>query len=236
MPIEEKIPLDLLATINSLLQNQQYPLAETYIEQFLKENPTHLQLWLTLVKLQEQLNLSTKAIQTYQHALKLEPNYGPLWHDLAFLLFQTGQTQSALDCFKKAYQLDSNNSIITHSLAQALHRTHHLDESLNYYLQTLKLKPEDSVTLFNLGRLYQDKKNYLDAEQVLKQAIKQDQQALFYTGLASLYHVQRKLQQAEDACHISLQLNSDYPETIVRTFFENQQLKHLKASVYLNSF
>ncbi len=93
-----------------------------------------------------------EAVKNYQNAIKLKNE--DVWHKaLAKVFYLNNEKQKAIDAY--LYVEDYNMA------AYIQQQEGKYDEAIINYNKALEKNPDDSKTLYNIARLYYEKKNYL---------------------------------------------------------------------------
>lgn len=150
--------------------------------------PESVKVWFSLANSHLAQGKLQEAEFAYQQAISLKPDAAPLYNNLGYCLQQQGKLDEAIAFYQKALHLQPNCIEADVNLSNALHAQRRLSPEqqaqyadLNYklalereqagdlktasayYLQALELVPNQGQVYFNLGKIYQQQKNFSQA-------------------------------------------------------------------------
>jgi tetratricopeptide (TPR) repeat protein len=107
----------------------------------------------------EKTNQSTKALQSYEEAIRFNPNDARSHHAIARLLLDSGQINQAISYAQRAAQLSANFINEYHKLGTILYNQNYLEEAHLVFQSALVTSPDHAhkdLVYFNLGAMYQN--------------------------------------------------------------------------------
>lgn len=116
------------------------------------------------------LNRDKDAIELYKTALNLDPKNSSIKAQLFDLLKVTMPTQEVLDFLYKNVQNSPMNADSYYEFAYELHKANKINDAIVYYIETIKLDKNKIDAYINLSQAYRQKKNYVDAYNVIQKA------------------------------------------------------------------
>ena len=117
--------------------------------------------------------VTEKAFQAYQQALRIDPRFVPAKINLAMLLDQRGEKPEAEKEFREVLQIEPNLADVHYSLGLLLAEDEsRLAEAAESLATAAELSPNNSRIHYNLGLAYQRLRRVTDAEKELKQALR----------------------------------------------------------------
>jgi len=152
---------------------------------------------------------SNKAINIYAKALKWNPWQGDIYIDLANSLRIRRNTQEALKSLHRA-EIFTDNHYLPGNIAYLYNNQGESEKAIPYLEKAIKYQPSRRRMLplqLQLGDIYLETKDYVNAERHFAGAIKNDpSSAEGYYGLAKAYRNQDKKEQAIEALEKVIEL------------------------------
>lgn len=170
---EQLNPSNLNTKINigTLFQEQKkYNEAINTYDNILKIQPYNAKVLVYKAECLKALNRNEEAVNLYKTALNIEPKNTQIKAQLYDLLKDSMSTEELLAFLYKNVQNSPMNADSYYEFAYELHKANKIDDAIVYYLETIKLDNKKIDAYINLSQAYRQKKNYLDAYQVIQKA------------------------------------------------------------------
>jgi tetratricopeptide (TPR) repeat protein len=131
----------------------------------------------------------TKAIESYEKAIKINPDAAGAYNNLGLAYKDQGNLTKAIQYYKKAIELDPDAAKAYNNLGIVYANQGNHTKAIEYYKKTIELDPDDAEAYYNLGLTYYLQGNYTKAIQYYKKAIEldPDDAAKAYINLGLLY-------------------------------------------------
>jgi len=110
-----------------------------------------IESWFNLGLKQVSAGEFTKAISSWEKALKINPNLSEAWHNRGSALGRLGEYQKAVESFQNALKLDSNNYQAWNDHAHALYQLENWSEAVESWGNAIKLMPANHLFWYNRG-------------------------------------------------------------------------------------
>ncbi|KAF3888908.1 MULTISPECIES: tetratricopeptide repeat protein, partial [Nostocales] len=178
-------------------QTGQFHYAEELLKAALDFQPNSVKTWFDLGNLHLSQSRFAEAVESYHHALALQPNLVPIYNNLGYALQQMDQWEKAIACYQKALDLQPKcaeaeanlgNALfaqgklssdeqtyyaqLNHKLGEIRERAGDLKTAEAYYRQARELAPEEGQYYINLGKIYQQQKDFSQAIAVYREGLK----------------------------------------------------------------
>ena len=163
--------LNTKINIGTLYQEQKkFNEAISVYDSILKIQPYNATVLVYKADCFRELNRHKDAIDLYKSALNLEPKNSSIKAKLFDLLKDTMPIEDVLAFLYKNVQNSPMDANSYYEFAYELHKANKIDDAIVYYLQTIKLDNTKVDAYINLSQAYRQKKNYIDAYDVIKKA------------------------------------------------------------------
>lgn len=110
-----------------------------------------IESWFNLGLKQVSAGEFTKAIASWEKALKINPNLSEAWHNRGSALGRLGDYESAITSFQNALTIDPNNYQAWNDRAHALYQLENWAEAIVSWNNALKLVPANHLFWYNRG-------------------------------------------------------------------------------------
>ncbi|KAL4484565.1 hypothetical protein ABPG74_019742 [Tetrahymena malaccensis] len=190
----------------------QWDQAYEIIQIICKKMPNYSEFWFYLGYSQDQLNLLSDAIKSYQRCLELNPNYYQAFGNLGVDYLKKGMLDDAIKSLQKYLEFDPNYYQAFYNLGVAYEKKGMLSEAIKSHQRCLQINPNYYQAYNNLGVDYANKG-------MLDEAIKSHQRCLelnpnyhqSYDNLGIVYYNKGMLDEAIKSHKRSIELNpKDY--------------------------
>ncbi len=194
-------PTDALQEAESLLQKQQYDLAEGRLKALINNQVENPQAWFDLGFAQSHLGKNVDSVASYKKAVELSPKWFEANMNLGVELAKSSDFVQAATILKKAVQLKPSAggeqalSRAWLALGQVLEESDAKAAS-NAYLKSAELDPRNSDAIVSSGKMLEKIGNLGEAEQQYLRAANMGSVA-GVEQLISLYLKQKQLADAE---------------------------------------
>ncbi len=157
--------------IGTLYQEQKkYDVAINTYNSILESSPKNVNVLLYKGECLKYLNKNDEAQEVYQNILKIDPKNTTAKAELFQIIKETMPADKVLDYMYKNLQSEPLTAANCYEFAYELHKANKLDDAIVYYKQTIKLDNNNIDAYINLSQVYRQKKNYIEAFNVIKQA------------------------------------------------------------------
>ena len=194
-------PADGLQEAESLLQKQQYDLAENRLKMVVASQAENPQAWFDLGFAESHLAKTSDAIAAYKKAVELSPKWFEANLNLGVALAKSSDFAQAATVLKKAVQLKPTSggeqalSKAWFALAQVLEESDP-KAALNAYQKSSELDPKDIDATLGAGKMLEQAGNLAEAEQLYLRAANMGI-AAGVERLIGIYLKQKRLADAE---------------------------------------
>lgn len=155
----------------------------------------------------------------FRQAAKDDPDSAEALYGLGSAYLQQQKASEARDCFQRALQLRTSypgtKPDAWNNLGILAAREGNTDTAIQYFQQALQIDPDHTIALLNLGNAYRQKKDWPEAERVLKHALalnSDDADANFNLGM--VYAQQNDTAQAYEFLQKALAARPAFPEAL----------------------
>ncbi len=157
--------------IGTLYQEQKkYDQAISVYNSILSLQPYNVSVLVYKAECFKALKRNQDAVELYKTALNLEPKNSSIKAQLFDLLKDTMPTEEVLSFLYKNVQNSPMNADSYYEFAYELHKANKINDAITYYLETIKLDKSKIDAYVNLSQAYRQKKNYIDAYDVIQKA------------------------------------------------------------------
>lgn len=178
-------------------QTGQSEYAEQLLNAALQVQPDSVKNWFALGNLHLSQGRFSKAVEAYRQSIALQPDSATIYNNLGYALQQLGEWEQAIASYQRALELQPNCVEADVNLGNALHaqakllpekQAHYanLNHKLGvireqagdlktaeaYYQQAVELVPNQGEYYLNLGKIYQQQKNFQQAIDVYRKGLK----------------------------------------------------------------
>lgn len=156
---------------------------------------------------------SKNVVDFYKKSIKKTQRTDYFYNEIAQYYIKNGNIHQALDIYKKLFSLNSNDKSILYNLAELtqLYYPDKVDEIIDYYTKLLELEDEDlSPVYYELGHLYLNKNDKINAVSAFKLALKDNEDNPYYNDALAYAYVQAELyDDAIDYYQRAIKINPD---------------------------
>jgi tetratricopeptide (TPR) repeat protein len=171
-----------MATPPNLQKAQSPAEAESQMQQFLKENPSHSAAWHQWGQLGIRLGKPDRALEGFRKAVTLDPDQPMFRHDLASQLQAAGRLDESLPQFEAVVRLKPECGEAFNNLGIAQVRLGRREQAAASFAQAIRCKPDFPEAYNNAG-------NVLIEQGKLAEAVAQFDRALqFHPHYADAWH------------------------------------------------
>ncbi len=110
-----------------------------------------IESWFNLGLKQVSTGEFTKAIASWEKALKINPNLSEAWHNRGSALGRLGDYESAITSFQNSLTIDPNNYQAWNDRAHALYQLENWAEAIISWNNALKIMPANHLFWYNRG-------------------------------------------------------------------------------------
>jgi uncharacterized protein (TIGR03032 family) len=223
-----------LQEIAQLGQSGNLAQAVTACKRVLKRHPNQAQAWHLLSIIYLQQGRSDLALAPIKRAISLAPDCADFHSQAGVIQCSLGNFNAGIACYQQALLLQPS-AHIRFNLGLALHKSGQLEAAEQTYLALVADYPDYSAAYQQLGNLYQQRQQFLNAISYYKQAIQQQPQlASAWCNLAVAFQAIGEIQQAQTAFQQALNLNPNYIEALngLGAVYEKQELAMQAVQCY----
>ncbi len=172
----------------ALDEKKDFPKAEKYLKKAIELQPDNIGYINALSWHYTQSAQWEQVEQLWLGQLKKEPGNLAYLSQLASIYTKMKLPEKAISMYQKVYTTDPRSMEAIQGLAKNYTLVHKNDKALEFWLKIVASHPEDSNAWYNLGRLWDEKKNFKKAEDAFKQALLLDDENYYYNlSMARLY-------------------------------------------------
>ena len=169
--------------------------AEMILKQALRCDPENIDALCLLGLVLHHIKKNIECIEVLQVAIELNPDNPDNYNNVSLAYGGLEQFDKAIEYSKKAVEIDPSNSIFHNNLAIHYRQSGKSEEAIESLRRALSLK-ETAPIWANLGGIYGDKKNLVEAEKCFLRAIQVDPDcAGAHVDLAFTYHLMGRYQE-----------------------------------------
>jgi tetratricopeptide (TPR) repeat protein len=207
----EKTTVDWLNRAIALDEKEDWAGLEKHALAWSKAEPKNSLAWFSLSIAYRQNGQTTKAIETYQQALRIDPEHALAWSGLGVAYRQTGQYVKAIEAYQQALRIDPEYYFVWVFLGAAYDKTGQTAKAIEAYQQALRIDPENAETWFNLGVAYGNNGQTAKEIEAYQQTLRIDPEyasAWFNLGIA--YRQNGQTTKAIEAYQQAIRINPEY--------------------------
>lgn len=186
--LKNKIKAIYYLTTGTLMSAWNLPTLKMVLKNF-KENLSVLAFGLKAETYIGTKNVS-KAIETYDIAAEKTGCNEIFYTKMGDICIKNEAPEIALDSYKKVIKANPYNREVLVKIATVIQTyfKEHIDEAVECYNRLLEIEPENSQIYYELGHIYLDKNEMMNAANAFKLALKYDKNnAFIYNSLAYAY-------------------------------------------------
>lgn len=162
-------PQATLAAAQAAIDQKDYGVAVMLLENFLLEQPGHVQALFNLAYCYSLLGRTADAVDMYRQTLEVDPKLFPAHLNLGLLLLDADQPAAAAEELKAAAELEPENYRAHFYLAAALESAGRKEEALERYRRAAALDPAQAEPRRALLALLLEKEDLAGAEAMLEE-------------------------------------------------------------------
>ena len=178
--------------LESLMQEEQFAVAEKAIKKELKKKPQEVKLYVNLGDLYERQIMDDKAADAYQSAIKKMPADRFQVTRLANAFMGLTRYDLAIQSYEKGAKLLKDDQVFAYNLGDLYRRKGDTPNMIDSYLNSLATNPGRLNSLKTLFQRYLKEADYLELQTQLYQRTQQDQDAPYYPELLAWVFIQSK--------------------------------------------
>lgn len=189
----------------------------------------------------ETINNSNLAIKAYSHAAQITGRNEIFYTKLADVAIKRNKPEEAIKAYKMVLQSNPNNREVLIKLATTMqvHDSENYDDIIDCFNKLVHIDTETHRYYYELGHLYLDKRDNLNAINAFKLALKEDEENPFYHNSLAFSLVQ--VEQYDDAIehyNKAINLNPDnkwtaiVAQALASIYYEIKDKPELASSVY----
>ena len=127
--------------IDALMALEEYNIAEKQINEQIKVNPTHMQLYVTLGNLKERQFLPDEAEVAYRQAIQNIPADISVISNLGNAFTRLTKYDMAIEAYQKGTDMLQNERIFAYALADLYKRKGDIPNMIKYYIKSAEGSP-----------------------------------------------------------------------------------------------
>jgi predicted O-linked N-acetylglucosamine transferase (SPINDLY family) len=177
---------EALLGLGLVMQQQgQLEAAEHVLSHAAQAQPDSAKIWFSLGNVRQTQGQLSQAVEAYQRAIALRPDAAPIYYNLGYVWQQQGQLDAAVAAYQKALALQPNcieaevnlgltlqaqgqlspdqqrhYSSLSQKLAARSQAAGDWQTAVTYYQNAQDLEPENGEIDLQLGKLYQDQRQF----------------------------------------------------------------------------
>ena len=154
-----------------------------------------------------------EAREHYEWSLEIKPEYAQCQNNFGiFYQHYCDNVAESLEHYREAARLSPRNPKYTFSLASANEFLDNTDEAILGYRRAIELNPSYAIAYHNLGRLLRMRGAYVEAEEMLRQALRHDPRIWkSHHELARLHAANRRFDKAIANYEKALEMAAGHP-------------------------
>ena len=154
-----------------------------------------------------------EAEQLYRRVINTSPDFHPAYHSLGLLAYKVGKPTLAVDLITHAITLDNKIAFYHCNLCEMLRRQGRLDEAVNAGRQAIALAPDDTNTLYNLGLVQADCKDWSAAVESYQRVLELNPgHGLASNNMGAALEAMGKMDEALEAYTRAVAINPQHAE------------------------
>ena len=187
-----------------------YTEAKTHVEKALSLYPDSAQALLTQGDILGFMKMNSRAIDSYQKALRIDPSFQPALNNLALLYRKMGHLDAAKHYFEILLKLAPHLTSTRINLGSLYREIGDMKSSLECYLDGVLNEPNNDLLHFNLANLYRSQNNYEGALTHFKKALEINPNNIqSHNNLGLLYQSGKHYDLAESHFEKAIKLNQN---------------------------
>ncbi|KPJ76469.1 MAG: hypothetical protein AMJ54_11610 [Deltaproteobacteria bacterium SG8_13] len=152
------------------------------------------------------------AIGIYSRILRSDPSNGRVTYYLGYAYGQIGEHEQEIEYYKQAIDLGYRTDQVYYNLGEVYLETERLEEAFSAFTAGLTANPDSADNHFGLGRAFQFRDQFFEAERELLRAVAlQPRDPVFRENLAMLYEQTGQPEKAVEQLEIILDIDPEYP-------------------------
>lgn len=178
------------------LKDDNLLLAQQNVEAILKETPINSSNLLNQAKIYILKNEYDKAESALKEAYKYYPNNKDVLYRLAEFYFNKEDYKNSKKYYQTAIEVDNSFYESYRGLIDSLIELNEIDSAIDYIRKAIALNPKNSDISYLLAKICILKGEYNDAFNYLEEALKKDDNILYYLDLAKINYILGKYKQS----------------------------------------
>ncbi|HUV69981.1 MAG TPA: tetratricopeptide repeat protein [Terracidiphilus sp.] len=154
------------------LRKNDFPAAQTYLEQALKLRPNYPEAWNNLGMMAAQRGQTEDAIRDFRQSLELRPRYSTALLNLGNVYRRQRDFINAEECLLHALEIQPDDPEVNYSLGMLYAQQDRAKLASDYLNKAIALKPDYPEALNNLGVLFVRGQDYAKAEEKFRAGIR----------------------------------------------------------------
>lgn len=176
-----------------------------------KSYPNDANAWHGLGFAYSSLGQYTKAIESYQLAIRINPEHSRAWYNLGIAYGFSGLHAKSLESYQQAIRFNSDNSSAWYNLGIAYNDSGQYSKAIESYQQAIRINPEKATAWTNLGNTYNHSGQYLNAIESFQQAIRiNPEDELTWFNLGNIYVDFGQPAKAIESFKQAIRINPEY--------------------------
>lgn len=170
-------PQDPIARYNlaiTLLRQGKSQEALVELQNFLDLFPYHHLTPIVLSQIAQiyyQLGKYEKSLEYYKKAFSLAPDNSKIYYNIGVIYYNLKEETLAKEYFKKAIELGKTDPEVYEKLSFVFEEQKEFDLAIQTIKKSLQYHPDHLPSLFRLGELYKNSKNYLEAAEIYRKIV-----------------------------------------------------------------
>ena len=140
---DEELARQISRKLNGAIANEQVPLDRSSLEL--------IESWFNLGLKQVSMGDFSKAIVSWEKALKIDPNLSEAWHNRGSALGRLGDYRAAIESFQNALTIDPDNYQAWNDCAHALYQLQEWNQAADSWSNAIKIMPGNHLFWYNRG-------------------------------------------------------------------------------------
>ncbi len=158
----------------ALYQDERYDEALVYLDRAIQLDPANAEDIADKGLVLANLKRVDEAVACYQESIRLNPKLVKTYVNLGDLLAATGQKEKALLAYRDALHILPLNAELHYTIANLLFTMQRWQEALSHYQQAASRQPEWALAWYNMGIIYAQSGQFVEARRCVEEAIKLD--------------------------------------------------------------
>jgi hypothetical protein len=119
-----------------------------------KSQPHFVAAWYALGVAYSKSGETTKAIESYQQAIRINPEFVSAWNNLGIAYGNTGQDAEEIESYQQAIRINPGDADAWYNLGITYYNLGQTAKAMESYQQAIRINPEYADAWFNLGIAY----------------------------------------------------------------------------------